>query len=317
MNSGQNIIIGDESALFALLHSDWGIRVSQQSTVTDPLTSCAETLAQLSSFNTDHPLYGGKPVKLLIPAGAQRRSSEGILCRFAPPGLPERSFFLLRERLYMTSPELTFLRMAAFRTEVQLARIATDLCARYYIDAPTGKIEDRAAFLSTPEKLRSYCRALPDIRGSKKALEALRWAHQNSGSPIETQVQLLLTMPLARGGFALPLTHMNYDVKAGRLARIMEQNQYSIDCANPDLGIGIEYDGHDYHQDTAADKRRRNELKALDWDIFPLEGDTLEDPDRMCRFAETVARAMHVRIRRSRAWAAKYLALRKELGLKE
>lgn len=200
---------------------------------------------------------------------------------------------------------------------MQLAQIATNLCGRYYIDIATDKIEDRSAFLTTPEKLRSYCSALPEVRGSKKALNALRWAFPNSGSPTETQVQLLLTIPCGRGGFALPLPLMNYDVRAGRLARIAEQGKYCIDCANPDLKIGVEYDGQDSHQDPAADKRRRNELKALNWDIFPLEKDTLENPDRMARFAEIVSIAMHVRIRRPHTWAAKYLALRKELGLKE
>ena len=217
----------------------------------------------------------------------------------------------------MTSPELVFFRMAAFKTEIQLARTAMDLCARYYIDISKGTIDDRMAFLTTPERLRSYCAALESTRGAKKALRALRWVYPNSGSPVETQLQLLLTLPLGRGGFALPLTHMNYDVKAGRLAHIAEQSSYSIDCANPDLRIAVEYDGQDSHQDPAADKRRRNELKALGWDVFPLEKDTLRNPDRMARFAEVVAKTMHVRLRRPHTWAAKYLALRKELGFRE
>ena len=110
---------------------------------------------------------------------------------------------------------------------------------------------------------------------------------------------------------------MNYDVKAGRLVRIAEQNSYSIDCANPVLKTGVEFDGQDSHLDSSEDKRRRNELKALGWDIFPLEKDVFNSPDRMIRFAGTVAVCMGIRRRHSRAWPEKYLRLRKELGMLE
>ena len=313
----RNIVIGDETALFALLHSDWGKRVERQATVSNPLASSAETVAELKSFNIDNPLYGRKPFSLLVPDDAQRRFTDDILCRFAPTNLPGRSFFRLREGLYMTSPELTYLRMAGFKSEMQLAQIAMNLCARYFIDSRTGKICDRTEFLITPGKLRSYCSMLTGVRGAKKALDALRWVYPNSGSPVETQLQLLVSLPLARGGFALPFTHMNYDVKAGRLAHITEQGSYSIDCANPQLRKGLEYDGQDGHADSSKDKRRRNELKALGWDIFPLEKDVFEDPDRMVRYAKVVAIDIGVHPRRSRAWPEKYLKLRKELGLLE
>lgn len=317
MENIRNIVIGGESALFALLHADLGQHMAKRAVITNPLDSSAETVKELQSFNTDHPLYGGQPVHLLLPEGACRRHTEAITCRFAPSNLPERSFFFVREGLYMASPELVFLRMAAFKTEMQLARIAMDLCARYYINVTTGEIENRSAFLTTPESLCAYCMLLPDVRGSKKALNALRWVYPNSGSPRETQCQLLLTLPLGRGGFALPLAHMNFDVKSGHLAHIAEQGKYSIDFANPNLKIGAEYDGRDSHPDPAADKRRRNELKALGWDIFPFEKDVLEDPDRMARFAANLAIAMRVKRQHSRAWPKKYLALRKELGLRE
>ena len=318
MENGQkNIVIGDESALFAFLHSDWGARVERQATVSNPLSSSAETVGELGAFNTEHPLYGRKPVSLLVPEDARRRFTDDILCRFAPSSLPERSFFQLREGLYMATPELVFLRMSRFKSEMQLAQIAMNLCARYFIDVKTDKICDRSQFLTTPEKLHSFCLTLADVRGARKALDALRWVYPNSGSPVETRLQLLMSLPLARGGFALPLTHMNYDVKAGRLVRIAEQNSYSIDCANPVLKTGVEFDGQDSHLDSSEDKRRRNELKALGWDIFPLEKDVFNSPDRMIRFAGTVAVCMGIRRRHSRAWPEKYLRLRKELGMLE
>ena len=157
MDPTRNIVIGDESALFAMLHADSGQQVVQRALVTSPLDASAETASELQAFNTGHPLYGGRPVHLLVSEAANKRHTKDVTCRLAPNGLPERSFFFIRKGLYMTTPELTFLRMAAFKSEMQLARIATDLCGRYYIDVATGSIEDRTAFLTTPEALRAYC----------------------------------------------------------------------------------------------------------------------------------------------------------------
>lgn len=316
MEDTRNIVIGDESALFAYLHSDWGERIGHFPASANPLVNSAEKLGELSAFNVDNPIYGSKPIVVLVPEDARRRLSENIRCRHVPSHLPEQSFFSVRDGLFMTSPELTYVRMAEFRTEMQLAQIAMNLCGRYYLDKRTGNVCDRSMPLTTPDKLHSFCTMSSSVRGSKKALSALRWVYQNSGSPTETIVQLLLTLPWGRGGYALPLTHMNFDISAGRLARIAEQNSYSIDCANPDKRVGVEYDGQDSHPDSSHDKRRRNELKALGWDIFPLEIDVLNNPDRFDRFARIVAARLEVRLRRSHVWPKKYLKLRKELGLR-
>ena len=64
-----------------------------------------------------------------------------------------------------------------------------------------------------------------------------------------------------------------------------------------------------------------DEFRPLDlplgWDIFPLEKDVFNSPDRTIRFAGTVAVCMGIRRRHSRAWPEKYLRLRKELGMLE
>ena len=310
-----NILIADESALHALLHSDWGRRIDSSRASTSPLQAGASTLADLQAFNVHHPLYGPPPVTLLVDRRANRRFSDNVQCRTIAGDVPAGSFFRLREGLYMATPEFVFIRMANFKTLSQLAEIGMNLCARYYIDAKTGAVEDRGSFLTTPEKLLSFAQS-SCLRGSKKAMEALRFVLPNSGSPYETKMKLLLCHPLVRGGLTLPFTEMNYDVKAGRLQRIMAQSTFCIDLADPRRCIGVEYDGQEGHLDASHDKRRRNELAALGWTIFPIDKNVFLDPDATIRAAEQIAKRMNVRIRRSENWYAKYLRLRKELGLK-
>ena len=329
----KNIVIGDHSALHALMHRDWTAYLTSPQTQENPFTrcaqtqenpfnSCAQTIKELSFFNTNNALYGPKPIVVLVPKHFSRRFTNDITCRFVAreisdyPSAPRRSFIQLREGLYITSPELTYLRMADFVGVHKLAAIGTDLCGRYFIDDRLDEYPQRKAFITTPERIMRYCSQLPQTRGSKKALEALKWVRANSGSPAETKLFLLLSISTRQGGFGLPFTHLNYDENAGALARFTDQFQYSIDIANPEMHIGIEYDGLLYHTNSSRDKRRRNELHALGWDIFPVDRDVLQDADRMIDFAMLLAKHMGIRKRPAKCWHDKHTMLRKELGLK-
>ena len=310
-----NILVADESAFHVLMHRDWANHVESSLTRENPLLECASTLEELSALNTGNPLYGPPPVSLLVKDKHERRWSRDIICRCTGARLPQGSFFQLREGLYVAAPELVFVRMAALHSEIQAIRIGVDLCARYYIDAFNGDIRNRKGFLTAPEKLKAYAAAASPMRGSKKALNALRWILPNSGSPEETKMMLQFCLPLGKGGFALPFKAMNYDVRAGRIQGILTQSRYSIDLADPKSKTGMEFDGEQYHLDASADKRRRNELKVLGWDVFPLDKHVLYDPDATIRLGEQVAKHMGIRLRRSQNWEGKFEKLREGLGL--
>lgn len=315
MDREENILIVGDSALHVLMHGDWAHVIVQNSAIDDPLGTCAATLEGLTAFNTHNPLYGPPPITLLTSSKSMRRFTPEIHCRVASQPLPPESFFALREGLFVATPEYLLVHMAQFASEVQLAEIAMNLCGRYYVDARSGEMSSRSGFMSTPAKLAAYATAASHLRGSKKVLSALRWVMPNSGSPYETKMALLYSLPWGRGGFALPFSAMNYDIGPGRLQRMMAQGSYSIDLADPRRKIGLEYDGKNYHEDVSGDKRRRNELEALGWRVFPIDKETLHDPAAAIRTGEQLAKCMKVRLRRPASWQEKHGRLRAELGL--
>lgn len=310
-----NILITDESALHALLHADWAGLIEPSIAKVNPLTACATTLEGLRAFNVHHPLYGPPPISLLVQEVGGRRFCSDVICRFTSAPIPPDSFFALREGLYLSTPEFTYLRMARGAADARLAEIAMSLCARYYIDPNTSAICERKGFLTTPGRLRRFASLAHDVGGAKKAMSALRWVLPNSGSPYETKMKLLFCHPPSRGGFGLPFTAMNYDVSAGRLQRIMGQSVYCIDMADVQRHVGMEFDGEEYHRDSGKDKRRRNELEAMGWAIFPIDKHVLHDPEACIRVAEQVAKRMRIRLRRPSTWESKHIRLRAELGL--
>ena len=315
MKKAENISIGDESAEHFLMHYDASWRIAEGICYSNPLNYCADNSESLKAFNYRNPLYGEMPIKLLVPTKGLRRNTAIIDCRLASAVYPSGGFFRLRENLFMATPELVFLRMAARFSLARTVDLGTNLCGRYYLRLPESDITRRSRYLTTPQQIRSFVNAAQGIKGAKRAQAAVNLVTANSGSPEETHSWVQFCMPIRHGGFGLDFTCMNFDVRSGRLTKLTDQDAYSIDIANPDQKVGIEYDGGPYHEDASADKRRRNELKALGWDIFPFDASVLYNPENTVRFAEQVAKHMGRRLRFSATWEQRFIELRESIGL--
>lgn len=308
-----NIIVGDQSALFLYLHDKCNF-IEREPDEFNPLLSCAKTSEELHAFNFDHWLFGAHPVELLVPHQELRRHSSNICCRCTGYDLPSDAFYELRSGLHITSPELTFVRMGQRGlSTVQLAEIATNLCARYYLSS-NGEILDRPHYVTTTKRLGAFLKRVEGMRGVNHAKDALQFAMDNSGSPIETKMMLQYRLPLHRGGMNLPFTHMNYDVEAGRLAQSVEQTKFCIDLVDHVRHFGIEYDGQ-CHDNPSKDKQRINELAVLGWTVFPLDSRVLYNAENTIRAGKQIAKMMNLRIRRDDDWEKHFKNLRRELGL--
>lgn len=315
MAKRSNIIIADESALFFYEHIPSFEFCRATTTRVDPLSRSACCSEDFFGFNTEHPLYGGTPISVLVNEKSARRRSKIVTTRYCSDELPEGSFYKLRDGLYLASPELVFARMGNHVSETRLAEIGLNLCARYYKNLDTGKIDDRQVLLTTPGRIEKYLKKAPRIRGFAKAREALRWVIGNSGSPAESKMKLQFGNPRWTGGLGLPFTHMNYDVSAGRLANLTEQNDFCIDYVNPVLKVGLEYDGEESHLDSGKDKRRRNALEALGWHVFPIDKSVLYNAEATKQAGLQIAKYLGLRIRFPKNWDERYEHLRKELRL--
>lgn len=315
MAENQNIIVADESALHLYLHARGLDELGAKPAWGDPLEACASSSRELCDFNTNHPLFGGEPVCLLSKDEANRRHTSRIKVRRCSFSLPPKSFYQLRDGLYITSPELTFVRMAAFASETTLTKIGTNLCARYYIHDHDKELPTRPRFLTSIESIEAYIDSVEGMQGTRKARRALKRMFENSASPEETKTAIQFCNPVRCGSFALPFKELNYDFKIGRRLLISEQTEYSLDLANPVLKEAIEYDGKDSHKDPGKDKRRRNALAALGWRVYPIDRSVLYNPDETVRFAHQMAKIVGIRIRRPADWESRFIELRKDLGL--
>ena len=310
-----NIVICDQSALFFLMHCDSPSSIGAHKVSSSPLPNCASSSLELQSFNTQHPLFGGEPVHVLSNSRTNRPHTKSVTAHLVSRELPPSAFFEIRDELFIASPELVFARMANFVSEIELIEIGLNLCGRYYLSPKTEAINTRANYITSPNRIRAFLETTHNLRGSRTALHALEWVIQNSGSPFETKMKIQFCQPLRQGGFALPFNAMNYNISSSKLMGFSEQSTYCVDLAIPELKAGMEYDGAAYHQDSSSDKRRRNALKALGWDIFPIDKDVLMDPEATIRTGHQIAKALHRRLRKPPDWESRFEQLRRDLRL--
>ena len=309
------ILVGDESALFYYLHSDAESQGCVPVRCFDLHEECAISSEALCSFNTQHPLFGGEPVSVLVPWRNLRIRVGGVVGRLCTSRLPFHSVLQIRQGLYICSPELVFVRMACRLTDAQLVEAGMNLCARYFLRLDTEAIEEKASFATTPKRLQAYVDRAAGLRGCGKAERALRWVLPNSGSPMETKMALQFRLPLRMGGFGLPFDAMNYDIRAGVRVQLCEQRQYCIDMVSSARKVGMEYDGEEYHRDVTSDLRRRNALLAMGWKISPVDKGILLDPEATVKLGHQVAKNMGIRLQKPRNWEQRFEQLRIELQL--
>lgn len=313
-NDKTTVVIGDESALYLHLHTNGPERYGGGSAFGNPLDSCASNYRNGVPFNASNPLYGGAPFTLLVPKRTQRRTTKLVTCHSCSQDMPSGSFLKIRDGLYVSSPEMTLVRLASKMSVSQIAEIGMNLCAGYYLSAE-GDIEERQQFLTDPRKIERYLKSAKGMRGVDKTKRALNRIIANSWSPMETKLKLVFCNPLWDGGFNMPFTVMNYDFVTKRHLKLTAQSSFAIDLANPVLKHGLEYDGKDSHPDPSKDKQRRNALKSLGWDITAIDWNVLRDPVETERTAYQIAKTLGIRIRKPKNWEDRYVRLRKDLEL--
>lgn len=118
--------------------------------------------------------------------------------------------------------------------------------------------------LCTLDELTRYVAARAAMRNIRVARRELTLVNPLAQSVQETRTRLLLV----DGGLPTPVAQHRVDFPEGDYAL--------LDLAYPELRIGIEYDGEEWHKERRAlDERRRRRLERLGWTIIVLHADDL------------------------------------------
>ena len=261
------------------------------------------------------------PAHLTSAAGKRRRTSR--LCTpHTCSQTPDKRFALrLAEKTYAYSPDYALAQIAA--REPNLVEILLNLweaCGTY----GTSRTALQSAYnidpLTSKRSLASFVSNNPSAAGARKLERALRYLANQSASPRETHLALLLGLPLMYGGYGLGIPQMNYTVEASAQARtISGKRSFRCDLCWPEAKIDVEYQSTETHsgeQRRISDSRRANALATMGWTVIGVTGNEILGVASTNTIADTVRKRLRKKPRPlPHDYVERQLLLRKQLGV--
>lgn len=286
------------------------LRDSGQSNPTEALGVAAESAYMIPLTDEMDVLVGGR---------TRRLTAEGVRAHQCLHGLPPDALRQISASLYVVSPELMFVQVARLLGKPHLvAALATELAGSYSL-LPAGMVcckkilaRGEAPFdgrghlrgdgyyetipLTTIEELREFAAETTWLRGTQEAERGLRAAVNNSASPLETVVDVSLSLSRSWGGAGCGLPEVNESVPLNEEGqRITGKRKVIADAlftSKNGRRIDVEPGGSEWHSGKDAmvsDNNRRLALERQRIEVIVVPWQTFRDPHAWMHICKRVA----------------------------
>lgn len=258
-----------------------------------------------------------EPLHIIVASDNEKRNINGIHCHSIGKSIPPYSFINHSAHVAISSPESCFTQIALSANLIDLIYIGCELCGTYSIDPISKELlsrkpRTRVAFL------QAYLQKAEEIRGRTKAQKALAYLLDNSASPMETKLAMLLSLPSSMGGFAFPKPELNTQVALSS-AKPNYPEILRCDLYWPAAKLALEYDSHQYHasnEKIVLDSTRRIKIESENIRVLSVTKQQIYNSYEFEKLVSVVAHYLghQIRIARKDFYQRKRL-LRKKLGL--
>ncbi len=147
--------------------------------------------------------------------------------------------------------------------------------------------------LTSCKRIASFADSVSGTHGLGKLRTVLKYILDNSASPMETALALMVTGPARIGGMGFKGATLNHRVNTAHGER-------RIDLLWAEQKFGLEYQGFDSHEgwtNRVKDDRRRNAIAAEGIDIASVYYQDLASPFHFDALVGNIARIMNKRVR--------------------
>ena len=246
------------------------------------------------------------------PSPAQEKSSNHDVSNAPTSKLPNQNF--TAKAYYLIPPEYLFLQMAETMSFIDLLMLGFELCGTYFGNQATNTFNDSA--LPSPRhkpftKANKIKRLLDSdvasqTKGTKQAKQAAKFLLDNSYSPRESALALMLTLPRRLGGYALPRPLLNQHINIPRNnSQLTHNDHFRCDLFWPKENLAIEYDSDLHHtgaRKIAKNASRRDALALLGIQVITVTNKQFASMQEMDKVAHTVAKILGVRQRNEKRY---------------
>ena len=273
--------------------------------------------------------HAGTPIQAYVNHRSKGTSTKRLVTHVLASGAPNGAMLDLGHDVCMCSPRFMFMQLAMQLDTVDLARVGMELCGTYSLWrlAPDrfGDLysrmngESQSCTYDVPRatklhQLQAFVGRQQNARGAVGARSALRWIGENSASPMETAIYLLLCLPKRLGGYGLPKPVLN--------PKLIVSNPHGSVERYPDLfwlgaNIDVEYNSDSAHSGEWSryrDSKREIELTVGNIKVLPLTRPQVMNSDEFDAFAQGLRRMLGIRARATDPkWAYRHEELREKL----
>ena len=215
-----------------------------------------------------------EPIHLLVPDASSRRRCKRTKLHVCSHRLPERSFVKLSRHVMVASPELTCLSIAPSTPFPLLVEFLYELCGRYRLPDGRGGDATELPPATTVAGIERFADKARGVRGAADVKRALRYACDNSLSPMETDIAETMVFDPRMGGLGLEKPQLNPRFEVTRKnRRALPQSAYLPDLFWPRANISVEYDSDKHHRGdrkASEDAIRRNGIEHLGTRVVTL-----------------------------------------------
>lgn len=248
------------------------------------------------------------PLHVLVSDRQFRKQNQFFITHTWKEPLFKGSILGVEENIFVSSPELCFIQIASTLSLVKLIEVGYELCGYY---------NNTHKPLTSVDQIRHFVLKYRGATNVNKVMRALLYIIDNSASPMETKLAMLLSLPFKMGGYSFekPLLNARID-KVARDGSTLGECFYA-DLLWPDDRIILEYDSderHDNFRSRKSDVIRQRELSILGYNASSVVSSQIMTSMGIENIAFSLAKAMNRRMRLPEpGFSQARLDLRKEL----
>ena len=232
-----------------------------------------------------------RPLHILVADDSQRKRTNDLVSHTWIHPLKKGDVFDAGNGLYVISPELCFLSLAKTISLFSLIEIGYEMCGTY---RRLKETHYNCQPLTTLKKLKECVEKASRFRGCKKALRALRYVLDNSASPMETNLTMLLCLPYQLGGYGIKQPILNPPIEAAY------DRHLKCDLYWHDIKFAIEYESNEFHcgsEKITEDSIRRTNLNTLLVDVLTVTYVQVKNRGEFEKIANILARKTSKKLR--------------------
>ena len=250
------------------------------------------------------------PINVAVKKAKNRRNSSRLACTCYGASSDKYQYLQVREGLYIARPEACLMQLATTCSTVDLAFLASELCACYSIEA--DEIHKREP-VCTKQGIVEYLAECHNAHGQAGLERIIPYILEGSISPMQSVLALMLCLPVRWGGYGFAMPQLNSSIEVPALSIDAEMYNCSPDLLWPARKLVVQYEGARWGTDwerSVSAQRMHNDLVAAGYTVLEMSDDQLLSTGVMDGLAAYIARILR---KSAPALDEAAVALRREL----